>query len=104
LGTYQDFQTAAVDPEIRIPSNANVMAIDVFFQKNLASGFPVRSPESILNLWGEDPNDGTITNETNITIQRNDLTNVNAKGVGLIGHTEIHEYYRKYKVDKGLVH
>jgi probable HAF family extracellular repeat protein len=89
LGTYQDFQTAAVDPEIRIPSNANVMAIDVFFQKNLASGFPVRSPESILNLWGEDPNDGTITNETNITIQRNDLTNVNAKGVGLIGHTEI---------------
>lgn len=105
VSSYTDFQAKAQDPEIVLPAHTGILAVDAYYQQTPAKHFPLTSPgEAILNLWGEGQNDGTIINRSGVPIKWVNLTDGNVTGVGMIGHTEVHEYYRIMLVDTGVVH
>ncbi len=103
----QQFQDLAQDHEIILPAGAGIMSVDIWYQHTPASQFPLFSSENILDLWGESESANHIANSSGITVQWHDLTSKTYFADGqffLIGHTEVHEYYRLFEVDNGLVH
>jgi hypothetical protein len=88
LGTFL-FQTLTHDPRVVVPPD--VAAAQVFYQRTPAGQpFPTFT-EDFLNLWGDAP--GRLVNQTGRPIPSVNLTGVNAPGVGLVGHSEVHDWY-----------
>ncbi len=83
------FQALARDPQVIVP--ANVQQADLFDQQTLAGHLFRYGDEFFVNLWGETA--ATIPNESARPIQEQNLTNVNAPGIGFIGHSEVHDWY-----------
>lgn len=84
------FETLMNDPQVIVPPN--VQAVQEFDQQT-----PVGVPfsdlsEQLLNFWGELPS--ALPNQSGQPIQSVNLTNVNAPGIGFIGHTEVHDWYQ----------
>jgi hypothetical protein len=78
------------DPQVVVP--ANVVAAQEFDQQTPV-GVPFPSlGERLLNLWGEPP--AALPNQSGQPIQSVNLTNVNAPGIGFIGHSEVHDWYQ----------
>jgi hypothetical protein len=96
---YLRFQSVAVDPKVVVPSVVN--SAEVFFQHTPVDKFPLSNTESQLNLWGQG-NDGMIINKSPNQIGYHNLTSQSFAGIGMIGHTEVHDYYQKFVVDTGL--
>ncbi len=95
------FQAATKDPGVVLPAGAGIRAIDVFYQHTPAADFPNNNLESLINLWGEGPNDNLLVNQSGVSIQWHNLTAVNDPALGFIGHTEIHDWYQLHVVDTG---
>ena len=53
--------------------------------------------EKYMNLWGEDPSH--MDNKAGIVVNSFDLTDLTLAGFGIIGHSEVHDYYQRYVVD-----
>lgn len=98
------FDPIAADPEVTLPAGAGIMEVDIWFQHTLCSSFPNSNSESAFNLWGESQASNSITNRSGVQPSWNCLTNQSTTQTGVIGHSEIHEYYRIFQVDQGLVH
>jgi len=90
------FQALAKDPQVVVPPN--VMQVQDFDQQTPAGqlGFHYLS-ELLLNFWGEPPT--AIPNQSAQPIKSRNLTNVMAPGLGLIGHSEVHDWYMANVVD-----
>ena len=90
------FELLTQDPRVVVPPN--VRQTQLFDEQTMAGqlGFHYLS-EILLNFWGEQPNE--IVNESGQAIEQRNLTNVNAPGVGLIGHSEVHDWYIANVVD-----
>jgi hypothetical protein len=84
------FDILTHDPQVVVP--ANVQQTQLFDEQTMAGQLGFSDPtEILLNLWGQTP--GAIVNHSAQAIQSRNLTNVVATGIGLIGHTEVHEWY-----------
>jgi hypothetical protein len=83
------FQALAHDPQVIVPSN--VAKAEDFNQQTPAGQLFPSLIETFLNLWGEQP--AAIPNQSAQPIESFNLTNVNAPGIGLIGHFETHDWY-----------
>jgi hypothetical protein len=100
-------ENAMADPQIVIPKN--VAVAEIYYQHTTYSGFrSSNSTEYALNLWGEGPSNG-ITNQSPSAIQWHNLTGVNdstigpsGKAIGLIGHSEITDWYETHVVVAGV--
>lgn len=107
VSTYQSEEKAMADPQVVIPKN--VSAIDVYYQHSNSASFPSSSTESTIDFWGEGPSDGII-NQSSAIIQWHSLTGFvdNTIGpdgktkIGLIGHSEITDWYEMHIVKAGL--
>jgi hypothetical protein len=90
------FELLARDPQVVIPSD--VMQTQLFDQQTPSGqfGFPNRS-EVLINLWGEMAS--ALPNQSGQPIAETNLTDVNAAGIGLIGHSETHDWYLANVVD-----
>jgi hypothetical protein len=89
------FQALARDPQVVVPPD--VMQTQLFYENTPAGNF-FRSPlEFFVNLWGDGP--GQIVNQSGQPIEAMNLTGVNAPGVGLVGHDEVHGWYLLNVVD-----
>lgn len=90
------FEYFTSDPQVVIPSN--VMQTQVFYEHTPAGQLGFSSLlEVLLNLWGEAPSD--LINPSSYPIESKNLTDVNAAGIGLIGHSEVPEWYLANVVD-----
>ena len=84
------FEALMNDPQVIVPPN--VMAVQEFDQQTpVGVPFPALS-EQLLNFWGEPPS--ALPNQSGQPIQSVNLTNVNAPGIGYIGHYEIPTWYQ----------
>jgi hypothetical protein len=84
------FQALARDPQVIVPPN--VMQTQLFDQQTPAGQLRFRSLDEIFaNLWGETP--AAIPNQSSRPIESQNLTNVIAAGIGLIGHSEVPDWY-----------
>jgi hypothetical protein len=105
--SYRSMENAMADPQIVIPKN--VAVAEIYYQHTTYSGFRTsNSTEYALNLWGEGPSNG-ITNQSPSAIQWHNLTGVNdstigpsGKAIGLIGHSEITDWYETHVVVAGV--
>jgi hypothetical protein len=78
------------DPQVIVPPN--VKAVQEFDQQTpVGVPFPALS-EMLLNFWGEPPSQ--LPNQSGQPIQSVNLTNVNAPGIGYVGHSEVHDWYQ----------
>lgn len=83
------FQGLAQGPPVVVPANVT-RAYD--FDQQTPAGQPFRDlTEVALNLWGDPP--GLIPNFSGGPITEQNLTNVVAPGIGLIGHYDVHDWY-----------
>jgi hypothetical protein len=89
------FQLLARDPQVIVPSN--VMHADLFDQQTWAGHLFGTSSEILYNLWGERAS--ALPNRSGNPIEEVNLTNVNAPGIGFIGHSEVHDWYLANIVD-----
>jgi hypothetical protein len=90
------FEYFTSDPQVVIPSN--VMQTQVFYEHTPAGQFGFSSLlEVLINLWGEAPSD--LINQSDQPIESKNLTDVNAAGIGLIGHSEVPDWYLVNVVD-----
>jgi len=100
-------EQAMADPQVTIPRN--VAVAEVYYQHSVYSGFrSSNSTEYALNLWGEGPNNGIINQSAN-AIQWHNLTGVvdptigpSGRAIGLIGHSEITDWYETHIVVVGV--
>jgi hypothetical protein len=84
------FQALARDPQVIVSSN--VMQTQLFDQQTPAGQLQSRYLDEIfVNLWGETP--AAIPNQSSRPIESLNLTNVIATGIGLIGHSEVPDWY-----------
>jgi hypothetical protein len=88
VGTYV-FQLLANDPQVLIPSD--VQQAEVFFQHTRVPNKFQTASERLVNLWGETPT--TLFNQSGQSIDSLDLTGAMAPGGGLVGHSEVHDWY-----------
>ncbi len=93
------FQTAADDPQVVIPSNVDSWD-DVYQQTPSTSAFGL--VESYMNLWGDSP--GQINNQSGVspTLVQN-LTGNATPALGLIGHSEVPDWYDTNIVQQRLI-
>jgi hypothetical protein len=91
------FQALARDPQVVIPPD--VMQAQLFYQDTPAGQFFPTPTEFFLNLWGEGP--GQIVNQSGQPLESMNLTDVNAPGVGLVGHSEVYQWYQVDVVGAG---
>ena len=98
---YLVFEGATNDPEVVLPANAGIKAVEVDYQHTPSSGFASSNVEHLLNLWGEGPADGYLINQSGVPIQWHNLTSIKDPKVGLIGHSETHAWYQLHAVDAG---
>jgi hypothetical protein len=90
------FQALTQDPQVIVPSN--VKKADLFDQQTPAGQLAFPSlDEVLLNLWGELPS--ALPNQSSQPIASQNLTNVIAPGIGLIGHEEVPLWYLANVVD-----
>ncbi len=83
------FQALAQDPPVVVPANVS-RAYD--FDQQTPAGQPFRDlTEAVLNFWGDPP--WLLPNLSGGLIQEQNLTNVVAPGIGLIGHYDVHDWY-----------
>jgi hypothetical protein len=84
------------DPQVVVP--ANVLGVQEFDQQTPAGqlGFQTLD-EILLNLWGELPS--ALPNQSSQSIRSQNLTNVTAPGIGLIGHEQVPDWYLVNVVD-----
>jgi hypothetical protein len=101
---YQRQQDIFQDPQVVVPNN--VMEVEVYYQHTLVNDFPLNTishvSEAVLNLWGEGENDNTIVNNSGHAIHWGNLTNEIDQLLGLIGHSEVHDWYYLRVVQEGL--
>jgi hypothetical protein len=90
------FELLAQDAQVIVPSNVEQTL--EFDQQTPAEqlGFPSWL-EIWINLWGEVP--GAIPNQSIQPIEAKNLTDLNAPGIGLVGHFEVPEWYLANVVD-----
>jgi hypothetical protein len=84
------FQFLAQDPAVVVP--ANVMQVQEFDEQTPAGHLFQTFYEFLINLWGELPSQ--LSNQSGQPIESMSLTNVNASGIGFIGHSEVHAWYQ----------
>jgi hypothetical protein len=90
------FELLAHDPQVVVPPD--VMQTQLFDEQTMAGQLGFHYPsEILLNFWGETAS--AIPNESAQPILSQNLTNVNAAGIGLIGHYEVHDWYITNVVD-----
>jgi hypothetical protein len=90
------FESLALDPQVVVPPN--VMQTQIFDEQISAGQLGFRYPsEILLNFWGETAS--AIPNQSLQPIQEKNLTSVTAAGIGLIGHSEVHDWYLANVVD-----
>lgn len=89
------FQAFAQDPLVFVPSN--VTQAEEFDQQSTAGQIFTAYSEYLLNLWGVPPS--SIGNSSGHAIDAQNLTNVNAPGVGLVGHEEMPTWYQTYVIN-----
>jgi hypothetical protein len=94
-GLVLAFQFLTQDPQVVVP--ANVAQVDLFHEQTPSAQIFPDPLEFFLNLWGDPPSE--IRNDSAHPILDRTLTNVNAPGIGLIGHTETHSWYEANVVD-----
>ncbi len=83
------FQALAQDPPVVVPANVN--RANEFDQQTFAGQpFPDLT-EALINLWGVPP--FLVPNLSGAPIQEQNLTQTVAPGIGLIGHSEVHDWY-----------
>jgi hypothetical protein len=90
------FQALTRDPQVVVPSN--VAQVQLFDEQTPAGQLFSDPTEFFLNLWGDPP--AEIRNDSAQPIQERNLTNTTASGIGLIGHTEVHDWYLANVVDR----
>jgi hypothetical protein len=84
------FEILALDPQVVVPPN--VMQTQLFDEQTPAGQLGFRYPsEILLNLWGETAS--ALPNQSAPPIEEKNLTNVTAAGIGLIGHSEVYDWY-----------
>lgn len=90
------FELLALDPQVIVPSN--VEQTFQFDEQTPAGqlGFPSWL-EIWINLWGEMPS--AIPNQSAQPIEAKSLTDLNAPGIGLVGHFEVPVWYLANVVD-----
>lgn len=90
------FELLASDPQVVIPPD--VRQTQLFDQQTPAGqlGFHYLS-EILINLWGERAS--ALPNQSGRPINEKNLTDVTAPGIGLIGHSEVHDWYLANVVD-----
>ena len=98
---YRSFESATNDPPVVLPANAGIQSVEIYYEHTPSSDFPSNNGESVINLWGEGPDDPALINQSGVAIDWHDLTSVDDPTLGLIGHSETHEYYQLYVVDTG---
>jgi hypothetical protein len=87
------FELLTHDPQVVVPPN--VMQTLLFDQQTPAAfiGLPI----TWFNLWGEQ---GVVLSDQSAQpIKEQNLTNVTAAGIGLIGHYDVHDWYLANVVD-----
>lgn len=90
------FEILARDPQVIVPSN--VKQTDLFDQQTPAGQLGFHYPiEILVNLWGETA--GAIPDQSPQPIVEKNLTNAVAAGLGLIGHSEVPDWYLANVVD-----
>ena len=89
------FQALTNDPQVVAPSN--VAQVDLFDEQTPANQIFPTPLEFFLNFWGDRP--GEFRNDSAGPILERNLTDVTAAGIGLIGHSETHEWYLLNVVD-----
>jgi hypothetical protein len=91
------FELLTHDPQVVVPSN--VMHTNIFDEQTPSGQLGFSDPlEIILNFWGERAS--ALPKQATQPIVETNLTNVFAPGIGLIGHTEVHDWYLVNVVDK----
>lgn len=84
------FQALTKDPQVVVPPN--VMQTQLFTEQTAAGQLGFKYPiETLLNLQGEPAS--AIPDHAAQPIESQNLTNVIAPGIGLLGHYEIHDWY-----------
>ena len=100
------FQNPTRDPEIFLPDGAGLRSVDIWYQHTPAAKFPLLSTASVLNLWGEGKVGHHITNHSVAPLLWQDLTSKTFTDGGasyIVGHSEVHEYYRVMEAEQGFV-
>jgi hypothetical protein len=96
VATYT-FQLFAKDPQVVIPPN--VQQAELFYQNTPVPG-PFQSLlEELTNYWGEPPSD--LINQSGRPIHTMNLTGASAPKGGLVGHSEVHQWYEVNVAQKG---
>lgn len=91
------FELLTHDPQVVVPSN--VMHTNLFDEQTQAGQLGFSDPlEILLNFWGERAS--ALPNQSAQPIDETNLTNVFAPGIGLIGHSEVHDWYLVNVVDR----
>ena len=104
VSEYRAFQQASVDPDVILPNTPMIRDVDIWYQKTPARQFDATSLSSFLNLWGLARGEPGLTNLSGVPIVWHDLTSKSGEaGIGLIGHSGVHEYYRAHVVDQGTL-
>jgi hypothetical protein len=90
------YELVVLDPRVVVPPN--VMQTQLFDEQTPAGqlGFSDLI-EVLFNTWGQTAS--ALINQSAQPIQEKNLTNVTAPGIGLIGHTEVHDWYLANVVD-----
>jgi hypothetical protein len=95
-GFYNAFESLTVDPPVKVPARVNDW--EEIFQQNRGDFTSIPFPESLLNLWGLDPNGFDLLGNHNIQVEDPTFsrltTLVDLTGQPGIGHTEVHQYYQ----------
>ncbi|MGH7170952.1 MAG: hypothetical protein ACRELG_11795 [Gemmataceae bacterium] len=90
------FELLTRDPQVVVPSN--VMQTQLFDEQTPAGQLGFHYPsEILLNFWGETAS--AIPDQSAQPVEEQNLTNVTAAGIGLIGHSEVHDWYLANVVD-----
>lgn len=104
---YLAFQAAASDPQIVLPESQegfpSIKNIEIYYQHTPYSAFhPVKRSSSYqLNIWGQGEGDGIIINRTKTPIRWKNLTSVIDPSIGVIGHSDVHQWYRRNVLERG---
>jgi hypothetical protein len=91
------FELLARDPQVVVPPD--VLEVQLFYEDTPAGQLFPTLTEDLVNLWGDGP--GQIDNQSRQPIESLNLTNVKAPGVGLVGHSEVHNWYQVNVADTG---
>lgn len=84
------YELLALDPRVVVPSN--VMQTQLFDQQTPAGQFGFSDLlEVLLNTWGQTAS--ALIDQSAQPIKERNVTSVNAPGIGLIGHSEVPDWY-----------